>query len=150
MEISIHGKMIFLLRNRPKVKSWVLLDPLLSTQINLIHGSRIIKETSAVYDFAPTVTKFCVMWEGQALPHDTKFCNCISKIEEDRVNLILHPWINLMRIDKSGSSLCTPGPVDSPGEIPSHLSPPGVPQCTNNQYRSHRNSWQSATQFTLV
>ena len=28
---------------------------------------------SPVNNFAPTVTKFCVMWEGQALPHDTKF-----------------------------------------------------------------------------
>ena len=27
---------------------------------------------SPVNSFAPTVTKFCVMWEGQALPHDTK------------------------------------------------------------------------------
>ena len=31
---------------------------------------------SAVHNFAPTVTKFCVMWEGRALPHDTKFGNC--------------------------------------------------------------------------
>ena len=31
---------------------------------------------SAVDNFAPTVTKFCVMWEGRALPHHTKFGNC--------------------------------------------------------------------------
>ena len=35
---------------------------------------------SAVHNFAPTVTKFCVMWEGQALPHDTKFGNSRCEI----------------------------------------------------------------------
>ena len=34
------------------------------------------KNHSPVNNFTPTVTKFCVMWEGQALPHDTKFHNC--------------------------------------------------------------------------
>ena len=38
------------------------------------------RKHSAVHNFAPTVTKFCVMWEGQALPHDTKFCNCRCEI----------------------------------------------------------------------
>ena len=35
---------------------------------------------SAAHNFAPTVTKFCVMWEGQALPHDTKFGNSRCEI----------------------------------------------------------------------
>ena len=38
------------------------------------------RKRSAVHNFAPTVTKFCVMWEGQALPHDTKFGNCRCEI----------------------------------------------------------------------
>ena len=37
-----------------------------------------------VYNFAPTVTKFCVMWEGLSLPHDTKFCNCRCEIVDSR------------------------------------------------------------------
>ena len=42
------------------------------------------KNHSPAYNFAPTVTKFCVMWEGQALPHDTKFGNCRCKIVDSR------------------------------------------------------------------
>ena len=34
--------------------------------------------------FAPTVTKFCVMWEGLSLPPDTKFGNCSCKIVDSR------------------------------------------------------------------
>ena len=37
-------------------------------------------KSSAFYKFTPTVVKFCVMWEGQALPHDTKFHNCSLKL----------------------------------------------------------------------
>ena len=43
------------------------------------------RKHSAVHNFAPTVTKFCVMWEGQALPHDTKFSNCRCEIVGMRV-----------------------------------------------------------------
>ena len=39
---------------------------------------------SPANNFVPTVTKFCVMWEGQALPHDTKFGNCRDKIVDSR------------------------------------------------------------------
>ena len=46
------------------------------------------KKHSAVHNFAPTVTKFCVMWEGQALPHDTKFSNCRCEIVGRRVIFI--------------------------------------------------------------
>ena len=42
------------------------------------------KNHSPVNNFAPRVTKFCVMWEGQALPHDTKFRNCGGKIVDSR------------------------------------------------------------------
>ena len=43
---------------------------------------------SAVHNFAPTVTKFCVMWEGQALPHDTKCGNSRCEIIGRRVIFI--------------------------------------------------------------
>ena len=43
---------------------------------------------SAVHNFAPTVTKFCVMWEGQALPHDTQFGNSRCEIVGRRVIFI--------------------------------------------------------------
>ena len=46
------------------------------------------RKRSAVHNFAPTVTKFCAMWEGQALPHDTKFGNCRCKIVGRRVIFI--------------------------------------------------------------
>ena len=46
------------------------------------------RKHSAVHNFAPTVTKFCVMWEGQALPHDTKFSNCRCEIVGRRVIFI--------------------------------------------------------------
>ena len=42
------------------------------------------KNHSPAYNFAPTVTKFCVMWEGLSLPQDTKFGNCRCKIVDSR------------------------------------------------------------------
>ena len=42
------------------------------------------KNHSPAYNFAPTVTKFCVMWEGLSLPPDTKFGNCRCKIVDSR------------------------------------------------------------------
>ena len=42
------------------------------------------KHHSPAYNFIPTVTKFCVMWEGLSLPHDTKFGNCRCKIVDSR------------------------------------------------------------------
>ena len=42
------------------------------------------KNHSPVYNFAPTVTKFCVVWEGLSLPHDTKFGNCRCEIVDSR------------------------------------------------------------------
>ena len=63
--------------------------------ISRISGHDLIKQDrmdpwinykkSAVYNFGPTVMKFCVMWEGQALPHDTKLHNCGAKIIDSRV-----------------------------------------------------------------
>ena len=42
------------------------------------------KNHSPACNFTPTVTKFCVMWEGLSLPHDTKFGNCRCKIVDSR------------------------------------------------------------------
>ena len=42
------------------------------------------KNHSPAYNFVPTVTKFCVMWEGLSLPHDTKFGNCRCKTVDSR------------------------------------------------------------------
>ena len=58
---------------------------------------------SPVHNFAPTVTKFCVMWEGQALPQDTKFGNCRDKIVDSRAflswSLILgSSWSGLIKL----------------------------------------------------
>ena len=58
---------------------------------------------SAVHNFAPTVTKFCVMWEGQALPHDTKFGNSRCEIVGRRVIFIwslIHGlrWSGLIKV----------------------------------------------------
>ena len=42
------------------------------------------------------------MWEGQALPHDTKFGNSRCEIVgRSDFYLILDPWITLIRFDKS-------------------------------------------------
>ena len=58
---------------------------------------------SPVNNFAPTVTKFCVMWEGQALPHDPKFGNCRDKIVDSRLFLswsLIHgsSWSGLIKV----------------------------------------------------
>ena len=43
------------------------------------------RKHSALHNFAPIVTKFCVMWEGLSLPQDTKFGNCGGEIVDKRV-----------------------------------------------------------------
>ena len=42
------------------------------------------KNHSPACNFTPTVTKFCVTWEGLSLPHDTEFGNCRWKIVDSR------------------------------------------------------------------
>ena len=46
------------------------------------------RKRSAVHNFARAVTKFCVMWEGLSLPHDTKFGNCRGEIVDRRMIFI--------------------------------------------------------------
>ena len=64
------------------------------------------RKNSAVHNFAPTVTKFCVMWEGQALPHDTKFSNCRCDIVGRRVIFI---WSLIPGLSWSGLIKAEPG-----------------------------------------
>ena len=68
---------------------------------------------SAVHNFAPTVTKFCVMWEGQALPHDTKFGNSRCEIVGRRVIFI---WSLIHGLRWSGLIKAEPGdkPLSEP------------------------------------
>ena len=65
------------------------------------------KNHSPINNFTPTVTKFCVMWEGQALPHDTKFGNCRDKIVDSRAFLswsLIHgsSWPRLIKAEPGG------------------------------------------------
>ena len=68
------------------------------------------RKRSAVHNFAPTVTKFCVMWEGQALPHDTKFGNSRCEIVGRRVIFIwslIHgsSWSGLIKVGPGSSEV---------------------------------------------
>ena len=65
------------------------------------------KNHSPAYNFTPTVTKFCVMWEGLSLPHDTKFGNCRCKIVDSRS---FHNWSLIHGLRWSG--LIKVGPDD--------------------------------------
>ena len=65
------------------------------------------KKRSAVHNFVPTVTKFCVMWEGLSLPYDTKFGNCRGAIVDRRVIFIwslIHgsSWTGLIKVGPGG------------------------------------------------
>ena len=67
------------------------------------------KKRSAVHNFVPTVTKFCVMWEGLSLPHDTKFGNSRCEIVGRRMIFIwslIHgsSWSGLIKLGPGHSS----------------------------------------------
>ena len=67
------------------------------------------KNHSPAYHFAPTVTKFCVMWEGSSLPHDTKFGNCRCKIVDSRAFpswSLIHGlrWFGLIKAEQGWAS----------------------------------------------
>ena len=64
------------------------------------------KNHSPAYNFTPTVTKFCVMWEGLSLPHDTKFGNCRRKIVDSRS---FHSWSLIHGLRWSGLIKVGPG-----------------------------------------
>ena len=66
------------------------------------------KNHSPAYNFAPTVTKFCVMWEGLSLPHDTKFGNCRCTIVDSRAFL---SWSLIHGLRWSGLIKAEPGHI---------------------------------------
>ena len=65
------------------------------------------KNHSPAYNFTPTVTKFCVMWEGLSLPHDTEFGNCRCKIVDSRS---FPSWSLIHGLRWSGLIKVGPGP----------------------------------------
>ena len=74
------------------------------------------KNHSTAYNFTPTVTKFCVMWEGLPLPHDTKFGNCRCKIVDSRS---FHSWSLIHGLRWSG--LIKVGPGQGHGSLTCHM-----------------------------
>ena len=74
---------------------------------------------SAVHNFPPTVTKFCVMWEGQALPHDTKFGNSGCEIVGRRMIFI---WSLIHRSSWSGLIKVGPGGISNSTRKHSHAN----------------------------
>ena len=73
------------------------------------------KSHSTAYNFAPTVTKFCVMWEGLSLPHDTKFGNCKCKIVDSRA---FPSWSLIHGLRWSGLIKAEPGPFARVHKVP--------------------------------
>ena len=70
------------------------------------------KNHSPAYHFAPTVTKFCVMWEGSSLPHDTKFGNCRCETVDSRAFpswSLIHGlrWSSLIKAEPGVEPLAT-------------------------------------------
>ena len=69
------------------------------------------KNHSPAYNFATTVTKFCVMWEGLSLPYDTKFGNCRCNIVDSRA---FPSWSLIHGLRWSGLIKAEPGFWSSP------------------------------------
>ena len=80
--------------------------PLLSNRISVIHGSRINYETICCPQFCTYSYQICVMWEGQALPHDTNFGNSRCEIVGRRVIFI---WSLIHGLRWSGLIKAEPG-----------------------------------------
>ena len=83
---------------------------LLSTRSAWSMDQGSTRKRSAVHNLGPTVTKFCVMWEGLSLPHDTKFRNCRGEIVARRMIFILSlihgsGWSGLIKAEP-GPSQC--------------------------------------------
>ena len=73
------------------------------------------KNHSPAYNFTPTVTKFCVMWEeGLSLPHDTKFGNCRCKIVDSRA---FPSWSLIHGLSWSGLIKAEPGLLITSGKL---------------------------------
>ena len=78
------------------------------------------RKRSAVHNCVPTVTTFCAMWEGQALPRDARFGNSRCEIVGRRVIFI---W-SLIH-GSSWSGLIKVGPGVS--QTPCHVHVIGLP-----------------------
>ena len=101
MGIAIPRKTVFLIETAP----WPHFYQTRSAW-SMDQGSN--ENHSPVNNFVPTVTKFSVLWEGQALPHDTKFGNCRDKIVDSRAFLswsLIHgsSWSGLIKL---GPGVC--------------------------------------------
>ena len=130
---------------------------------------------SAVSNFAPTVTKLCVMWEGQALPHDTKFGNCRDKIVDSRAFLswsLIHgsSWSGLIKLGPGHEQPCcrlnSPGILQSGHQGDCHYSGlswwrhqmetfSALPAlCAGNSpvpvNSPHKGQWRGALMFSLI
>ena len=91
------------------------------------------KKRSAVHNFVPTVTKFCVMWEGLSLPQDTKFGNCRDEIVDRRVIFIwslIHgsSWSSLIKVGPGARFWSTDHQSNgcrdaNPGRMDAHTKP---------------------------
>ena len=90
---------------------------------------------SAVHNFAPTVTKFCVMWEGQAHPHDTKFGNSRCEIVDRRVIFI---WSLIHGLRWSGLIKAEPGKSNN---IPQILWGVITIPCPSYLLQAHKSSY---------
>ena len=79
--------------------NWQPYEKLLISQSNFpkqsltcFHQTRIhspmvwwlTENPTTIYNFAPTLTKFYVTWEGLSIPHVIKFCNCRCKIVDSK------------------------------------------------------------------
>ena len=70
------------------------------------------RKRSAAHNFAPTVTKFCVMWEGLSLPRDTQFGKCRGEIVNRRMIFI---WTLIHGSGWSGLIKAEPGKLIDTG-----------------------------------
>ena len=64
---------------------WFRVHILIFLEGDINHQALLLSNHSPACNFTPTVTQFCVKWEGLSLPHDTKFGNCRCKIVDSRV-----------------------------------------------------------------
>ena len=99
-------KIDFCLDNQRELPSWLCFYQTRSAW-SVDQGSN--KNHSPAYNFAPTVTKFCVMWEGLSLPHDTKFGNSRCTIVDSRAFL---SWSLIHGLRWSGLIKAEPGHVN--------------------------------------
>ena len=114
------------------------------------------KNHSPAYNFTPTVTKFCVMWEGLSLPHDTKFGNCRCKIVDSRA---FPSWSLIHGLRWSGLIKAEPGQCSSTSRVEGILisfeiqiqdSKAIIRQCTDINHINQRNNVKKRIKYFLM